>query len=167
VVRIDRVRTQFCHSLKAGARLRSNSLQKTVLPRLRPLSWARERSLQLLYSVSLSFSLSNNLGNQESHLEGAGGAVRGAPLKSASPPEVNNDIYHELGERWYNAQDDPIALLRAESRLRNPWIAEELRARFAGRALRILDVGCGSGFLSNNLPLKDTPSSVSISLQMR
>lgn len=72
-------------------------------------------------------------------------------MKSASPPGVNNDIYHDLGERWYNAQDDPVALLRAESRLRNPWIAEELRARFAGRALRILDVGCGGGFLSNYL----------------
>lgn len=72
-------------------------------------------------------------------------------MKSASPPAVNNDIYHDLGERWYNAQDDPVALLRAESRLRNPWIAEELRARFAGRALRILDVGCGGGFLSNYL----------------
>jgi 2-polyprenyl-6-hydroxyphenyl methylase/3-demethylubiquinone-9 3-methyltransferase len=72
-------------------------------------------------------------------------------MKSASLPKVNNDIYHDLGERWYNAQDDPVALLRAESRLRNPWIAEELRARFAGRALRILDVGCGGGFLSNYL----------------
>jgi len=72
-------------------------------------------------------------------------------VKSASPAGVNNDIYHDLGERWYNAQDDPIALLRAESRLRNPWIAEELRARFGGRALLILDVGCGGGFLSNYL----------------
>jgi hypothetical protein len=28
---------------------------------------------------------------------------------------VNNDIYNHLGEHWYTAQDDPIALLRAES----------------------------------------------------
>jgi 2-polyprenyl-6-hydroxyphenyl methylase/3-demethylubiquinone-9 3-methyltransferase len=72
-------------------------------------------------------------------------------MKSASLPKVNNDIYHDLGERWYNAQDDPVALLRAESRLRNPWIAEELRVRFSGRALRIFDIGCGGGFLSNYL----------------
>jgi 2-polyprenyl-6-hydroxyphenyl methylase / 3-demethylubiquinone-9 3-methyltransferase len=70
---------------------------------------------------------------------------------TASQQSVNNDIYHALGERWYNAQDDPVALLRAESRLRNPWVAAELRARFAGRTLRILDVGCGGGFLSNYL----------------
>jgi len=70
---------------------------------------------------------------------------------AVSQQSVNNDIYHALGERWYNAQDDPVALLRAESRLRNPWVAEQLRARFAGRALRILDVGCGGGFLSNYL----------------
>jgi 2-polyprenyl-6-hydroxyphenyl methylase/3-demethylubiquinone-9 3-methyltransferase len=72
-------------------------------------------------------------------------------VRSASQQSVNNEIYHALGERWYKAQDDPVALLRAESRLRNPWVAEELRARFAGRSLRILDAGCGGGFLSNYL----------------
>ena len=70
---------------------------------------------------------------------------------AVSQQSVNNDIYHALGERWYKAQDDPVALLRAESRLRNPWVAEELRARFAGRKLRVLDVGCGGGFLTNYL----------------
>jgi 2-polyprenyl-6-hydroxyphenyl methylase/3-demethylubiquinone-9 3-methyltransferase len=66
---------------------------------------------------------------------------------------VNNEIYDALGERWYGAHDDPIALLRAESRLRNPWIAAELRARFAahGKRPRVLDVGCGAGFLANHL----------------
>ena len=72
-------------------------------------------------------------------------------MRSVSQQSVNNDIYHALGERWYKAQDDPVALLRAESRLRNPWVAEELRARFAGRKLRVLDVGCGGGFLTNYL----------------
>jgi 2-polyprenyl-6-hydroxyphenyl methylase/3-demethylubiquinone-9 3-methyltransferase len=64
---------------------------------------------------------------------------------------VNNDVYQTLGERWYIAEDDPIALLRAESRLRNPWIAAEI-ARAPGAPHRdILDVGCGGGFLSNYL----------------
>src|SRR5690606_2421000 len=40
---------------------------------------------------------------------------------------VNNALYDTLGERWYTAQDDPVALLRAESRLRNPWVIQTLR----------------------------------------
>ena len=65
--------------------------------------------------------------------------------------KINNAIYDELGERWYTAEDDPIALLRAESRLRNPWVLAEMTARLGGRSLRVLDVGCGAGFLSNFL----------------
>src|SRR5215470_10702573 len=40
--------------------------------------------------------------------------------------EINNACYDALGERWYQAQDDPVALLRAEARHRNPWILEAL-----------------------------------------
>jgi 2-polyprenyl-6-hydroxyphenyl methylase / 3-demethylubiquinone-9 3-methyltransferase len=69
--------------------------------------------------------------------------------KSLETP-VNNGIYDELGERWYAAHDDPVALLRAESRLRNPWVAERILAE-RGRGARVLDVGCGAGFLSNYL----------------
>ena len=64
---------------------------------------------------------------------------------------VNQKMYDELGERWYSANDDPVALLRAESRKRNKWIAEEVRNAFAERQVRLLDVGCGAGFLSNEL----------------
>jgi len=64
---------------------------------------------------------------------------------------VNNAVYETLGERWYRAEDDPIALLRAESRLRNPWIAGELARAFANRPVEVLDIGCGGGFLSNHL----------------
>jgi 2-polyprenyl-6-hydroxyphenyl methylase / 3-demethylubiquinone-9 3-methyltransferase len=64
---------------------------------------------------------------------------------------VNNAIYDALGERWYMAQDDPVALLRAESRLRNPWVRDRIRQELGTRGCTILDVGCGAGFLSNAL----------------
>lgn len=69
---------------------------------------------------------------------------------SAGMTPVNNALYDELGERWYTAQDDPVALLRAEGRLRNPWIATEIAAR-CGAGAAVLDIGCGGGFLSNEL----------------
>ncbi|MEP7052539.1 MAG: bifunctional 2-polyprenyl-6-hydroxyphenol methylase/3-demethylubiquinol 3-O-methyltransferase UbiG, partial [Pseudomonadota bacterium] len=64
---------------------------------------------------------------------------------------VNNDIYESLGERWYGAEDDPIALLRAESRLHNPWIAAEIARALNARSGDVLDIGCGGGFLANHL----------------
>jgi 2-polyprenyl-6-hydroxyphenyl methylase / 3-demethylubiquinone-9 3-methyltransferase len=66
---------------------------------------------------------------------------------------VNNEIYHQYGERWYTAQDDPVALLRAEARARNRWIISELKRRKLAQGTRILDVGCGAGFLANELAI--------------
>jgi len=63
--------------------------------------------------------------------------------------EINTEIYDELGENWYEAQDNPVALLRAESRFRNPWVLSKIREKFKGGDLKLLDVGCGAGFLSN------------------
>lgn len=73
-------------------------------------------------------------------------------MEKSLPIPVNNAIYDELGERWYAADDDPVALLRAESRLRNPWVAEHI-LRECGHGVSVLDVGCGAGFLSNHLAL--------------
>jgi len=67
---------------------------------------------------------------------------------------VNNEIYFALGEHWYADEDSPMALLRAESKLRNPWIAAHLDAAFGDRPCRVLDVGCGGGFLSNDIALR-------------
>lgn len=61
---------------------------------------------------------------------------------------VNNGIYANYGDCWYDADDDPVALLRAESRLYAPWIAEHAGAH---GVRRIVDVGCGAGFISNHL----------------
>jgi 2-polyprenyl-6-hydroxyphenyl methylase/3-demethylubiquinone-9 3-methyltransferase len=67
------------------------------------------------------------------------------------PRGVNNAIYDALDERWYDAFDDPVALLRAESAQRTPWVVDTIAGAFPGRRARILDVGCGAGFLSNAL----------------
>ncbi len=66
--------------------------------------------------------------------------------------KVNNDIYDTYGERWYTADDDPVALLRAESKTKTPWILAKIKEHgFLNKESRILDVGCGAGFLSNDL----------------
>jgi 2-polyprenyl-6-hydroxyphenyl methylase/3-demethylubiquinone-9 3-methyltransferase len=70
---------------------------------------------------------------------------------------INNKIYDDLGDRWYTAQDDPVALLRAESKLKNPWVFDQINFHFALDSkmdlqnIKVLDVGCGAGFLSNSL----------------
>jgi 2-polyprenyl-6-hydroxyphenyl methylase/3-demethylubiquinone-9 3-methyltransferase len=79
------------------------------------------------------------------------GAVRGP--WTAEGPRIDNGIYDALGEGWYSAQANPVALLRAESRLRTSWILLELQAHFGKRPLDVLDVACGAGFLA--IPLAE------------
>ena len=67
--------------------------------------------------------------------------------------KIDNSIYHTLGDRWYTAYDDPIALLRAENKVKLPWIHERIK-KFNFTNPLILDVGCGAGFLCNDLALK-------------
>lgn len=64
---------------------------------------------------------------------------------------VNNDYYHHLGEDWLVANDDPIALLRAESKLKNPWVLATIIEELGSGSKKVLDIGCGAGFLSNAL----------------
>ena len=73
------------------------------------------------------------------------------PHSEGAAEDIDNSIYDGLGERWYTATDDPVALLRAESRLRTSWVISELWGQFGRSALSILDVACGGGFLSNPL----------------
>src|SRR5262245_7637592 len=63
---------------------------------------------------------------------------------------INNDFYETLHAGWHTAQNHPIALLRAENRVRAPWIAQEIATRIGSNA-RVLDIGCGGGLLSNYL----------------
>lgn len=59
---------------------------------------------------------------------------------------INNEFYKDLGERWYTAEGDAVALLRLEKKVTTPWVIEHVRARF--QHARILDVGCGGGLLT-------------------
>ena len=63
---------------------------------------------------------------------------------------INNEFYDELQERWYTANDHPIALLRHENTVRVPWIQQEIKNRIMHPA-KVLDIGCGAGFLTNQL----------------
>jgi 2-polyprenyl-6-hydroxyphenyl methylase/3-demethylubiquinone-9 3-methyltransferase len=52
---------------------------------------------------------------------------------------------------WYTAFDDPVALLRAESKVKTPWIVARLKSHGLTATAKVLDVGCGAGFLTNAL----------------
>ncbi len=62
---------------------------------------------------------------------------------------VNNAFYDDLGPLWQSGSSHPVALLRAENRVRNPWILETVQKTF--RTCDFLDVGCGGGLLTNYL----------------
>ncbi|MGE0616346.1 MAG: bifunctional 2-polyprenyl-6-hydroxyphenol methylase/3-demethylubiquinol 3-O-methyltransferase UbiG, partial [Bacteriovoracia bacterium] len=49
------------------------------------------------------------------------------------------------------AYDDPVALLRAEGKARNPWAQRVIAEKLGSGAHRVLDLGCGAGFLTNYL----------------
>lgn len=67
---------------------------------------------------------------------------------------INNAFYDHLQDGWYTALNHPIALLRAENKVRNPWIAEEIRKKYPHTPISLLDVGCGAGLLTNALSLE-------------
>jgi 2-polyprenyl-6-hydroxyphenyl methylase/3-demethylubiquinone-9 3-methyltransferase len=63
---------------------------------------------------------------------------------------IDNEFYKHLGDKWYTAEGDAIALLRLEKKTTNPWVIERIRERHKG-PVELLDVGCGGGFLSFDL----------------
>jgi 2-polyprenyl-6-hydroxyphenyl methylase/3-demethylubiquinone-9 3-methyltransferase len=71
-------------------------------------------------------------------------------FKSKKLETVDNSIYETLGDKWYTTYEDPVALLRAESIAKTPWVLEKI---IASNGHTILDIGCGGGFLSNALAL--------------
>jgi len=63
---------------------------------------------------------------------------------------INNEFYHDLDETWHQGHNHPITLLRAENRVRNPWIEQEITQHFHN-TVKILDIGCGGGLLTSYL----------------
>ncbi len=68
----------------------------------------------------------------------------------ARKKNINNAFYDTLEENWIYATDHPIALLRAENALRNPWITKVIQEK-KPYPCKILDIGCGAGLLTNPL----------------
>jgi 2-polyprenyl-6-hydroxyphenyl methylase / 3-demethylubiquinone-9 3-methyltransferase len=64
---------------------------------------------------------------------------------------INQGVYDELGLRWYTALDDPVALLRAQSKLLGPWVLSEIIKRYGDKKVKVIDVGCGGGFNANQI----------------
>jgi len=64
---------------------------------------------------------------------------------------INNHFYDELDERWYNDDGHIIALLRAETKVKAVYVREVFAREGVPKHGRILDVGCGAGFISNLL----------------
>ncbi len=67
--------------------------------------------------------------------------------------EVNNAFYDDLGDRWFEGDDHPIALLRVESHVKIEYVRDVLRQRQIGRGAKVLDVASGAGLVS--LPLAE------------
>ncbi|MEM6326829.1 MAG: bifunctional 2-polyprenyl-6-hydroxyphenol methylase/3-demethylubiquinol 3-O-methyltransferase UbiG [Bacteroidota bacterium] len=63
-------------------------------------------------------------------------------------PTVNNAFYDDLGETWFEGDDHPIALLRAESLVKVDYTMEMLHTLRLGPGARVLDVACGAGLVS-------------------
>lgn len=76
-------------------------------------------------------------------------------MENPNENPINNGHYNEYGEKWYTSNDDPVALLRAESKAMFPWVLENIQEHFPYGEASILDIGCGAGFLSNSLALRD------------
>lgn len=77
--------------------------------------------------------------------------IGGRRFRAESAAAVDNEFYDELGERWHQGDGHPIALLRAESPVRLDYIRGVLARAGLAPGARVLDVGCGGGFLSNPL----------------
>jgi len=64
---------------------------------------------------------------------------------------INNEFYKDLGDKWYTNKGDAVALLRLEKAVTNPWVLRRMREFHSDFKGRVLDIGCGGGFLTFDL----------------
>jgi len=65
--------------------------------------------------------------------------------------QVNNSFYETLGTRWYDDDTHAIALLRVEARYKLTYVLDIFSKLHLSKSVRVLDIGCGAGFISNPL----------------
>lgn len=66
---------------------------------------------------------------------------------------VNNEFYHDLGDRWFEGDDHAIALLRVEGHLKFEYMTQVFARHGFQPGARVLDVACGAGLIA--LPLAE------------
>lgn len=64
--------------------------------------------------------------------------------------KINNSFYNDLNDDWYHSNDHAIALLRAEQKVKNQWVKDQIQSLHP-KANSILDIACGGGFLTNEM----------------
>jgi len=62
--------------------------------------------------------------------------------------QINNELYNDLGDAWWHAEDHMITFLRHESAIKVDFILKHCPAK---KSLNILDLGSGAGLIT--LPL--------------
>jgi len=68
-----------------------------------------------------------------------------------SAPVVDNAFYDRLYEAWYDGSNVAMAILRKEAAFKNAWIRRQIADVLGSAPQSLLDVGCGGGFVSNDM----------------
>ncbi|MCX5141905.1 MULTISPECIES: bifunctional 2-polyprenyl-6-hydroxyphenol methylase/3-demethylubiquinol 3-O-methyltransferase UbiG [unclassified Streptomyces] len=77
----------------------------------------------------------------------------------ARPVPIDNEYYDEVGDDWWNTEG-PLRVLHEMNPARTGYFDTILRNRFAGRTpgqIRVVDLGCGGGLVSEDLASRGYP----------